>query len=47
VKHFVKGFQHRIEHILEANGAYFDGMSKKGHAQSSQNISYNLNPTLS
>jgi carbonic anhydrase/acetyltransferase-like protein (isoleucine patch superfamily) len=39
---FVKGFQHRIEHILEANGAYFDGMDKKGHAQSSQNISYNL-----
>jgi carbonic anhydrase/acetyltransferase-like protein (isoleucine patch superfamily) len=39
---FVKGFQHRIEHILEANGAYFDGLDKKGHAQSSQNISYNL-----
>ncbi len=39
---FVKGFQHRIEHILEANGAYFDGTGKKGHAQSSQNISYNL-----
>ena len=39
---FVKGFQHRIEHILEANGAYFDGADKKGHAQSSQNISYNL-----
>jgi carbonic anhydrase/acetyltransferase-like protein (isoleucine patch superfamily) len=39
---FVKGFQHRIEHILEANGAYFDGIDKKGHAQSSRNISYNL-----
>jgi len=39
---FVKGFQHRIEHILEANGAYFDGTDKKGHAQSSQNICYNL-----
>jgi carbonic anhydrase/acetyltransferase-like protein (isoleucine patch superfamily) len=39
---FVKGFQNRIEHILEANGAYFDGTGKKGHAQSSQNISYNL-----
>ncbi len=39
---FVRGFQHRIEHILEANGAYFDGTDKKGHAQSSQNISYNL-----
>jgi len=39
---FVKGFQHRIEHILEANGAYFNGMDKKGHAQSSRNISYNL-----
>ena len=40
---FVKGFQHRIEHILEANGAYFDGKDKKkGHAQSSQDISFNL-----
>lgn len=41
-KHFVTGFQHRIDHILEANGAYFDGSSKKGHAQKSQDISYNL-----
>lgn len=39
---FVKGFQHRIEHILEANGAYFDGKDKKGHAQSSQDICFNL-----
>ncbi len=39
---FVNGFHHRIEHILEANGAYFDGKEKKGHAQSSQDISFNL-----
>lgn len=39
---FIKGFQHRIEHILEANGAYCDGKNMKGHAQSTQNISYNL-----
>jgi carbonic anhydrase/acetyltransferase-like protein (isoleucine patch superfamily) len=38
---FVHGFQHRIEHILEANGAYFDGERKVGHAQKGQHISFN------
>lgn len=39
---FVKGFQDRIEHILEANGAFFDGTKHKGHAQKGQNIAYNI-----
>ncbi len=38
---FVDGFRQRIEHILEANGAYFDGSSGRGHAQKNQNISFN------
>jgi carbonic anhydrase/acetyltransferase-like protein (isoleucine patch superfamily) len=38
---FVEGFQHRIEHILEANGAYFNGRHNWGHAQKNQNISFN------
>lgn len=38
---FVHGFQHRIEHILEANGAFFDGNAHRGHAQKTQDISYN------
>jgi len=38
---FVDGFRHRLEHILEANGAYFDGSKRKGHAQKGQNISFN------
>jgi carbonic anhydrase/acetyltransferase-like protein (isoleucine patch superfamily) len=38
---FVKAFQHRIEHILEANGAYFDGKKNRGHAQKDQDISFN------
>ncbi len=39
---FVQAFKHRIEHILEANGAYFDGNKNRGHAQKGQNISYNI-----
>ncbi|MDQ1336766.1 MAG: hypothetical protein QG552_3716 [Thermodesulfobacteriota bacterium] len=39
---FVSGFQHRLEHILEANGAYFDGSKKKGHAQKGQHIAFNI-----
>jgi carbonic anhydrase/acetyltransferase-like protein (isoleucine patch superfamily) len=39
---FVATFQQRIQHILEANGAHFDGRKKKGHAQKGQNISYNI-----
>jgi carbonic anhydrase/acetyltransferase-like protein (isoleucine patch superfamily) len=39
---FVHSFQHRLEHILEANGAYFDGVNGRGHAQKGQNISFNI-----
>jgi len=39
---FVEAFRHRIEHILEANGAYFDGRGNRGHAQKDQDISYNM-----
>ena len=41
---FVHGFSHRIEHILEANGAYWnwDDEDKKGHAQSELGISFNI-----
>ncbi len=39
--HFVEAFRHRIEHILEANGAFFDGNRLRGHAQKNQNISFN------
>jgi len=39
---FVEAFQHRIEHILEANGAYFDGQKNRGHAQKGQNITFNI-----
>jgi carbonic anhydrase/acetyltransferase-like protein (isoleucine patch superfamily) len=38
---FVQAFAHRIEHILEANGAYFDGKKNRGHAQKNQDISFN------
>jgi carbonic anhydrase/acetyltransferase-like protein (isoleucine patch superfamily) len=42
-KLFTEAFKHRINHILEANGAYFDGTEeKRGHAQQSQKISYNI-----
>lgn len=39
---FVHAFSHRIDHILEANGAYWRGEDKRGHAQSSQDISFNI-----
>jgi carbonic anhydrase/acetyltransferase-like protein (isoleucine patch superfamily) len=39
---FVSAFQNRIEHILEANGAYFTGRKNRGHAQKGQNIAYNI-----
>lgn len=39
---FIHAFQHRIKHILEANGAFFDGKKHKGHAQKSQDISFNM-----
>jgi len=38
---FVAAFQSRIQHILEANGAFFNGETDKGHAQKNQNISFN------
>lgn len=38
---FVSAFQDRIHHILEANGAFYDGKRNRGHAQRNQNISFN------
>ncbi len=38
---FVSLFQERIHHILEANGAFYDGNLNRGHAQRNQNISFN------
>jgi carbonic anhydrase/acetyltransferase-like protein (isoleucine patch superfamily) len=38
---FVQAFEDRIHHILEANGAFYDGNNNKGHAQKNQNISFN------
>jgi len=40
---FVSAFQGRINHILEANGAYFNASDKSGlgHAQKNQNMSFN------
>lgn len=41
-KKFVSAFQNRIQHILEANGAFYNGKEYKGHAQKNQNISFNI-----
>jgi carbonic anhydrase/acetyltransferase-like protein (isoleucine patch superfamily) len=38
---FVSAFRERIEHILAANGAYFDGERSRGHAQTNRSISFN------
>jgi len=39
---FVDGFAHRVDHILEENGAYYDGSPETaGHAQKTQEVSYN------
>ncbi len=38
---FISAFQGRIHHILEANGAFYDGKKNRGHAQKNQNISFN------
>ncbi len=38
---FADTFEARIEHILDANGAHFDGIRNRGHAQRNQNISFN------
>lgn len=40
-RRFVHSFQRRIDHILDVNGAYFDGKKGRGHAQKGQNISFN------
>ncbi|BBO87077.1 transferase [Desulfosarcina ovata] len=40
-KSFVTGFQERIHHILEANGAFYSNNNNRGHAQRNQNISFN------
>ncbi len=37
----VEAFEHRIEHILDVNGAYFDGEKGIGHAQKNQAMSFN------
>ncbi len=40
---FVNAFKERIEHILESNGAYYDGGAKRaGHAQKGGNIIVNI-----
>ena len=38
---FVTAFRERIHHILEANGAFYNGAQNRGHAQKNQNISFN------
>lgn len=38
----VEGFRHRIDHILEANGAFYDGESGRGHAQDHERVSFNI-----
>jgi len=38
---FVTAFKERIHHILEANGAFYNGNINRGHAQRNQNISFN------
>ncbi len=39
---FIDTFCHRIEHILEGNGAYFDNNDLKGHAQYDKQIAFNI-----
>ena len=40
---FVKAFRHRIEHIREENGAYYNGTEKtRGHAQKTQDACFNI-----
>ncbi len=39
---FVDALRHRIQHILEANGAYYNGKKNRGHAQKGQSISFNI-----
>ena len=39
---FVNAFRHRIQHILEANGAFYNGKKNQGHAQKEQHMSFNI-----
>jgi len=39
---FVHAFLHRIDHILEANGAFYEKMKIKGHAQEGNTIAFNI-----
>ncbi|NDV19622.1 transferase [Pseudodesulfovibrio sp. JC047] len=40
---FVKAFKHRIDHIREENGAYYNGADKtRGHAQKTQDACFNI-----
>jgi len=39
---FVQVFTNRIEHILEANGAFFDGVKGRGHAQRTRDIAFHI-----
>ena len=39
---FVHSLRHRIQHILKANGAYYNAKKNRGHAQKEQNISFNI-----
>jgi len=42
-KAFVKTFKQRIEHILEENGASYDGTEEtRGHAQKTQKVAFNI-----
>lgn len=42
-KAFVEAFQHRIKHILEENGAHYDGTEgTRGHAQKTQDACFNI-----
>lgn len=42
-KAFVEAFRHRIQHILEENGAFYDGTdATRGHAQKTQDASFNI-----
>lgn len=38
---FVQAFRNRIQHILEANGAFFENDENAGHAQRNQRLSLN------
>ena len=39
---FVAAFRERIHHILEVNGARYDGVRNQGHAQKNRRISFNI-----